>query len=276
MKFTLSLMLIFFCFTVHADRIQSRIHTIDTSTKQNLPHLIKLENGRVVFVEYKDQTLLKTFKESKKHDDLLEIELDENNSFISAESIREDDERSDNEADVTRASFAPTVVEGYSKALSLFRRMRRDYQNASQCYNRAHIWQYEEHKSTGVESQKTFLFFTNRYIRNYRYKWWFHVSPMLLVRENGRVVERIIDRRYTSGPRYVKTWTDIFIATRRTCPVVQRYSQYSRNQESQDCYLMKVSQYFWQPRDIVTRDNTGRVKTDWIQSEINHAYWEAF
>lgn len=276
MKFTLSLMLISFCYSVHAERFQSKIHTIDTSTKENVPHLIKLENGRVVFVDKEDKELLNTFKASMKHEDLLEIDLDGNNNFVSAESINEIKTEEDETDASGRMSFQPTVIEGYTNALSLFRRMRRDYQNSSQCYNRAHIWQYEENKSTGVSSQKTFLFFTNRYIRNYRYKWWFHVSPMLLVRENGKVYERIIDRRYTSGPRYVKTWTNIFVATHRTCPVVSRYSEYSRNQESQDCYLMKVSQYFWQPRDILTRDNTGRVKTDWIQSEVDYAYWEAF
>lgn len=275
MKFTLSLMLISFCFSVHAERFQSKIHTIDTSTKENVPHLIKLENGRVVFVEKEDTDLLNTFRASRKHDDLLEIELAEDNSLVSAESINENKTEEETEPTV-RASFEPTVIEGYNNALSLFRRMRRDYQNASQCYNRAHIWQYEENKKTGVSSQKTFLFFTNRYIRNYRYKWWFHVSPMLLVRENGKIYERIIDRRYTSGPRYVKTWTNIFVATHRTCPVAVKYTDYSRNQESQDCYLMKVSQYFWQPRDIVTRDNSGRVKTNWIQSEVDYAYWEAF
>lgn len=276
MKFSLSLMLIMFCVSVHAERIQSRIHTIDTSSKKNVPHLIKLENGRVVFVEANDTDLLNTFKASKKHDDLLEIELDENNNFLSAESVKLEKTESDSEESTVRASFNPTVVEGYTKALAIFRKMRRDYQNNSQCYNRAHIWQYEESKSSGIASQKAFLFFTNRYIRNYRYKWWFHVSPMLLVRESGKVYERIIDRRYTSGPRYVKSWTNIFVATHRTCPVAVRYSDYSRNQESQDCYLMKVSQYFWQPRDIVYRDNGGRVKTDWIQSEVDYAYWEAF
>ena len=275
MKFTLYLMLTLFCLSVHAERFQTKIHTIDTSTKKNVPHLIKLENGRVVFVDHQDTDLLNIFKASLKHDDLLAIELDRNNRFISAESIREE-KIEEEDVPAARVSFEPTVVEGYTKALSIFRKMRRDYQNASQCYNRAHVWQYEENMSSGINSQKTFLFFTNRYIRNYRYKWWFHVSPMLLVRENGNINDRIIDRRYTSGPRYVKSWTNIFVATQRTCPIAVKYTDYSRNQETQDCYLMKVSQYFWQPRDIVTRDNSGRVKTSWIQSEVDYAYWEAF
>lgn len=276
MKFTLSLMIFFITFSVQAERFRSKIHTIDTSMRSNVPHLVKLENGRVIFVDAKENDLLNTFKGSMRHDDLLEIEMDDRNNFLSAESVAELEDFNALKTSNARASFDPTIVEGYSNALSIFRKMRRDYQSNSQCYNRAHVWQYEESKSSGVASQKTFLFFTNRYIRNYRYKWWFHVSPMLLVRENGDVVERIIDRRYTSGPRYVKTWTNIFVATNRTCPVASRYTDYSRNQESQDCYLMKVSQYFWQPRDIVSRDNSGRVKTDWIKSEVNHAFWEAF
>lgn len=137
----------------------------------------------------------------------MEIELAPDNVLFSAETINDIKSREEVEPS-DHVSFEPTVIEGYTRALSLFRRMRRDYQNDSQCYNRAHIWQYEENSKSGLSSQKTFLFFTNRYIRNNRYKLWFHVSPMLLVRENGKVYERIIDRRYTSGSLYVKTWPD--------------------------------------------------------------------
>ena len=88
----------------------------------------------------------------------MEIELAPDNVLFSAETINDIKSREEVEPS-DHVSFEPTVIEGYTRALSLFRRMRRDYQNDSQCYNRAHIWQYEENSKSGLSSQKTFLFF---------------------------------------------------------------------------------------------------------------------
>ena len=137
-------------------------------------------------------------------------------------------------------------------------------------------WANEEFRVSGLKSMKLFLFFTNRYIRNYNYKWWFHVSPMTYVKEGTKVIERVLDRRYTGGPRLTKTWTDNFIYGHRSCPQVAKYSQYYNNQEKEDCYLIKSTMFFWQPRDLGYYEQTGLQKTNFIQSEIDWAYWEAF
>lgn len=256
-----------------AETYQSKIHSIDTSQKKNQPHLIFMENGRVIFVDYQDTDLLNSFRQSLKENNLLEIEVDEKNNFVDAETL-EPQAHYDREAADRSGSFSydPSVVSS-SGATAIFRRMRRDYQNESQCYNRAHIWAWEEFQKSGLKSSKHFLFFTKRYIRNYRYKWWFHVAPSVKVSGLG---DRILDRRYTSGHRSVKSWTNAFIYSRRSCPVVDNYFDYRNNQESEDCYLIPVSMYFWQPRDIERRDRGGAVKTQFYQSEVDYAYWEAF
>lgn len=258
---------------VMAERYQSKIHSIDKSQKKNQPHLILMENGRVIFIDYKDRELLDSFRDSLQDENLLEIEVDDKNNFLGAETL-EPEAHLDLGAETSHTSFSydPSVVSS-SSATSIFRRMRRDYQNESQCYNRAHIWAWEEFQKSGLKSSKHFLFFTRRYIRNYRYKWWFHVSPSVKVSGLG---DRILDRRYTSGHRSVKSWTNNFIYSRRSCPVVNNYFDYRNNQESQDCYLIPVSMYFWQPRDIERRDRGGAVKTQFYQSEVDYAYWEAF
>lgn len=278
MKFSLFLMfVIFFAIPAHAERFQSKIHSIDTSDNKALPHLIKLENGRVVLLDFKEHELLETFRMSLDNLEVMEIEMDQNNRFVAATSMgREEPVTMEETRRSAPLSYNPTVLSSYTQASNVFLRMRRNYQNNSQCYNRAHIWQYEEYKKSGLNSLKIFLFFTNRYIRNYRYKWWFHVSPMVLVKENGKTVQRVLDRRYMGGPRYVRTWTNTFVSTHRACPVAKFYTDYSRHQESQDCYVIPVSQYFWQPRDIEARDDSGSVKTQFIDWEVEHAYWEAF
>ncbi len=276
MKIVFLLILLTLGFRAHADSFKTRIHSIDLAKSSSQSHLILMENGRVVFVRFDQAELLDSFKESLRLQDMLEVEVDSKNNFLSAETVEAAKVPPVATSNIKRMSYDPTVVTSYSAVSSIFRRMRRDYQNDSQCYNRAHVWAYEEFLNTGLKSSKLFLFFTRRYIRNYRYKWWFHVSPMALVKQGSSVVERVLDRRYTGGPRYVSTWTRNFVHSGRKCPVVYKYYDYRNNQESEDCYLIPVSMYFWQPRDIERRDRTGAEKTQFFNREINHAYWEAF
>jgi hypothetical protein len=262
---------------VMADEFTSRVETIDEG-EGNLPHLIKLENGRVVFLDETDKEELPAFHESMRNQEFLEIVVDEENSFESAQTVEDESALTVDapKQTVPSLNYTPMEIPSLAQARTIFSRMRRNYQNESQCYNRAHIWAYEEFNKSALNSLKLFLFFTNRYIRNYRYDWWFHVSPMALVNEGGSSVERVLDRRYTSGPLMVNSWTNIFIYSRRKCPVVQKYNDYRNNQEKEDCYLMPVSMYFWQPRDIVSRDNNGYEKKSFIRSEVDWAYREAF
>ncbi|WPU66982.1 protein-glutamine glutaminase family protein [Peredibacter starrii] len=277
MKTVMPLMFFFlFSFSAFADEFTSRVELIEEG-EGNLPHLIKLENGRVVFLDEEERELITDFEDSQRNGDYLEVVVDNTNSFVSAETVENENSVSPEEVKTApNFSYDPTVLGSYSEANSIFSRMRRNYQNESQCYNRAHIWAYEEYKRSNLNSMKLFLFFTNRYIRNYRYQWWFHVSPMVLVNEGGASVERVLDRRYTTTPRFVNSWTNIFIYSGRKCPVVQKYNDYRNNQEKEDCYLIPVSMYFWQPRDIVSRDNNGYEKKSFIKSEVDWAYWEAF
>jgi hypothetical protein len=265
-----------FSFSALAEKIQSKIHSIDVSNKRNEPHLILLNNGRVIFLKYHQKELLKSFQESHQNEETIKIDLNDRFEPTGTQTMETDpgvsyeNERAEG---ATNFTYDPTIVNSSDGATAIFKRMRRDYQNNSQCYNRAHIWAWEEFQKTGLKSVKYFLFFTRRYIRNYRYKWWFHVSPSTMVSGLG---ERILDRRFTSGHRSVNSWTRNFIYSGRTCPVVHKYYDYRNNQESEDCYLIPVSMYFWQPRDIEYRDRTGYEKNQFYKKEINHAYWEAF
>ena len=259
-----------------ADSFQGKVDAIEKG-EGDQPHIIKLDNARVVFLDGEEKEELPLFEESLASQESLEIVVDKDYSYESAQTVEVEEVPAQiSEASELKMSYDPTVIPDTTTANDMFRRMRRDYQNDSQCYNRAHIWAYEEYKTSGLNSMKLFLFFTNRYIRNYRYKWWFHVSPMNQVQTADSSGERVFDRRYTSGTRTLKNWTDNFIASRRTCPKVERYNDYRNNQESEDCYLIPVSMYFWQPRDILRRDQTGYIKTQFFNSEVSHAYWEAF
>lgn len=255
----------------------SEINSIDESQNES-PHLIMLENGTVIFLNKKKKMDLKFFQASKQSSAHIEITTDSDNNFISARTVSKVDKINDlkeleDQESGMNYSYDPTVLNSLSEATTVFRRMRRDYQYQSQCYNRAHVWTWEEFKRTSLRSKKYFLFFTSRYIRAYRYHWWFHVTPAVSVNGLG---DRILDRRYTTEIKLIKDWTDKFIYSKRNCPIVFKYNDYRYNQQLEHCYLIPVSMYFWQPRDIESRDRLGTEKTSFIRSEVNYAYWEAF
>lgn len=259
---------------VFAESIRSKVYEILVSNKKGFPHLIKMENGRVVFLRFGDKKTLKLFQRSAGWNETLSVEVDEKGNF---EASKTTSPSVDHEVihQKRHFSFDPHVVTS-DQANSIFSRMRKSHQSDSQCYNRAHIWAYEEFQKTNLNSMKLFLFFTNLYIRNYRYKWWFHVAPMVYQVTDNVYSMTVLDRTFTNSPRTVSSWLKTFIFSGRNCQIVNRYSDYRNHQEKEDCYLIPVSMYFWQPRDIERQELTGYVKTSFLPSEVNHAYWEAF
>lgn len=270
-------LIIFFSFTsgaALAERLNTRVHSVDVSQKSGEPHLILFENGRVGFLEDSEKSSLNHLLLGKERNEWLEVELDRNGNYLGGSVIAPPEEISPEKIDhgLSPQSYVPTRLSSISEATGIFQRMRSRHQRASQCYNRAHVWAYEEFRRSGFKSMKLFLFFTRSYIRAYRYKWWFHVTPMTYVAGTPMT----LDRTFTRSPLPVKTWTDKFIYSRRNCPVVSRYSQYRNHQETEHCYLIPASMYFWQPRDLDTYERTGFEKTDYIQREVDWAYREAF
>ncbi len=270
MKFLTVLLL--FVTTVHAERISTRIHSIDRSTDGKNPHLIKFENGRVGFVSSEDKASLTGLFEAHQKGEWMEADLDRKGNFLGASQIAEPKSRNLEDPDPRPAptSYTPTNLSSLTEATAIFGNMRRS--GSGQCYNRAHVWTYEEFNRSGLCSMKLFMFFTRSYIYQYRYKWWFHVTPMTYV--NGTAMT--LDRAFFRGPATVKTWTDNFIYSKRNCPVINKYSSYRDHQDTEHCYLHPATMYFWQPRDLENYELTGYEKKQFNSSEISHAYWNAF
>lgn len=168
-----------------------------------------------------------------------------------------------------------TDVDTFEQANQLFKTMRTRMRRKSQCYNRAHVWAWELHRNfiedQRVQVGKMWLFFTKKYIRNYNYKWWFHITPYL--NNNGKALA--MDRSYTRGPVETKQWTDIFIQSRENCTEVNRYTDYENFQNSGDCFIIKTSVHYWQPWHIENLEKKGQSREDWQQFELKKAYKNA-
>jgi hypothetical protein len=268
-------LVLLFSLSAFAEVHTTQIHSVDKG-KKGQKHLIFLTNGHTAFVDTSAKSLIEAVEESLRKGDTVQVNLDQQYNLLSIQTVIP--ERVEPQSEISSGeviTYNPSIISS-NTAWAAFNGMRRDYQNESQCYNRAHIWAYEAFRRTSLKSNKLFLFFTAGYIRKYNFKWWFHVTPMVFVGGSNQSNWRTLDRRYTGGPLTTRSWTNVFMVNDAFCPVVYSYSSYRNHQSSQDCYLIPSSMYFWQPRDLEYQERSGYVKTQYFDSETSHAYWEAF
>jgi hypothetical protein len=251
-----------------ADIVRSPIHSVE---EVNGTHLIKFANGRVAFSDSPSDLIKGDVVEAKldKKQNLLAIQtLSSRPAIKSVENFLET---------VEPPVYEPTVIGSYAEAVTIFNRLNPNYKRASECSNRAHVWASEEFKKNGIKSQKAFLFFTATYITRTRSKWWFHVAPALVVKENGKLQTRVLDYMFNRAPLTVKEWKDQFVFTKRDCLPLVSFTAYDQNaDQTQDCYEKITTMYDWMPTDFKIQETTGQYKTQFSQSEINAAYSEAF
>ncbi len=169
-------------------------------------------------------------------------------------------------ADRLNASYAPTRLNSWAEATELFEQLEW-VRPKSQCYQRAMLWTHQMYSDRGIHSMKVFLFFTRKYIREYNYKWWFHVTPYVLVGDE----EATLDRTFTDGPMKMHPWTNEFMEGAPLCPTVETYDGYANHQEEAYCYLRKVPMYYYQPVHIEEADRTGVPITNFRSGDLAHA-----
>ena len=256
-----------------AETIQDTIYSIEKG-ENGEETFARLMSGRVAFFSDEDSEWAKTLDhlEGKR----VEIEIDQNLTIQSLTTLAPEEPFDENEFFEDETSQAekmiPTVIPNWSAALKIWQGMNRSYKSKTECSDRAHVWAYEEWRKHSLNSTKTFLFFTNTYIRAYRFNWWFHVSPSALISEYGKNVEHIFDRRYASIPLHLKQWTDIFMRSNRSCPETT-YRHYRNNRNGKEhCFVVRADMYYRLPLHVRNLEDYGTVKTQFSTSEVNFSY----
>ena len=172
-------------------------------------------------------------------------------------------------------NFSASVLD-MATAQTVFDEMDGATKWRSQCFNRAHGWAYDMHRKFDVSSQKVFIFFTSKYVKQYKYKWWFHVAPFVLVQDENMSIERVMDVTYMDVPPTMRDWTNYFMYNDAPCKSVNTYSEYRRNQQAEFCYLIRANMYYRSPRDLELLETEGREELGWNLSEIREARKQAF
>lgn len=279
MKFLMFICLFLTGFTWAQTSTTASIHSIDLDPAGN-DHFIKLDSGEVIFVD--DVRIIEDLEARGALEKRLEFEVDQDNELVGWRSVPEVvmDEGDTLELSkqlTTSPVYTPSVVSGKATLASMFAGLRPDAKRRSECYHRAYIWAYEEHKKSGRQMTKHFMFFTRKYIREYRYKWWFHVAPSVLYEnDNGTKEFMILDRSFAKSAITVKEWSDKFVASKRSCPLVYVYSHYNNHQESEHCYMMPTPMYYLQPLDMENFEKTGVEKQSFIPWDLNISYRRGF
>lgn len=278
MRILLSLLFIL-SFPLWADtKITSQIHEIDYGTNQDDETLVLLTSGDVIRVDQEEAALLKIMQEGIKERRWFSIHLDQQRKIRKIKEVLSPKKKFSSGFQKSlfeeTSPYIPTVLKDLDEARSFFYDVRTNPKE-SQCYNRAHAWAYDWRTKRSLYSSKAWLYFTKRYIRKYKFDWWFHVAPMVHVVIDGEVKERVMDMKYARGPLKLKTWTDIFMRDGSHCPVVEKYSDQANYPESGSCFTMKSSMYYYQPVDLEQLETTGTEKTRWVESEVKNAFLDA-
>lgn len=248
-----------------AEQFQDQIHSV-AAGKKGEQHLLFLGSGRVVFVD-------SYFEPSDfGPGDRVELEVDENLTLESINSLPPLEAPLDAGEATAPMSYEPTILPDFESAKNIFSTMNRSYKSQTECTDRAHVWVYEEWKKHNLKSNKVFVFFTNTYIRKYRFNWWFHVSPYTLASDGENVIEYVMDRRFTSTPYQMQQWTDVFIRSKKNCPE-KSYAHYRANKNGPEhCFVTKTSMYYRLPYHVRQMEDNGIIKNSFSSGEVNFSY----
>ena len=189
------------------------------------------------------------------------------------------------------AGYEPTVFENESQVVQLFKQMESSFkplnplflQFGSQCTQRAETWTYDWYKGASTKSEKVFVFYTlafKEYYQNLhqkKFKWWFHVSPYLLVKAaSGETAERVMDAEFSDKPQSMKEWTDLFIDSKQNCIENVPYANFAGDvtgvgasyDKSAHCYLVRAPMYDMYPMNIDAREQGQKSEMDWDLDQV--------
>jgi cellobiose-specific phosphotransferase system component IIB len=256
MKWLLVLMICLVAFKASAHQLTTSIYEIEIQGDEDV--MVKTDSGDVFWVSPQSKFMLQRLTKAQFQKVQIELEIDKDSFIISAKILDKKSNFQKHSFETHSMKFEPTVFSSFQSLNKSFLTMRRDSRRRSQCYERAYVWAYDLWNSQEIHSMKIFLFFTSKYIREYRFKWWFHVTPMSYLGEE----EYVLDRLFAKGPLRMKTWTNIFMRNNAVCKSVVSYFDYDKEDPNESCFLIRSSMYYLGPNALKRRDQ-GYELTKW-------------
>ena len=164
----------------------------------------------------------------------------------------------------TLAQYQPSLFASEESALAAYKLLPTEiFRDKSQCYQRAHVWAHLLDEQFGIKSMKVYLYFTDRYRREFDYSWYFHTAPIIpTLMKDGTIQDLVFDPTFTSTPHGEETanysdkpipiseWVHYFIYPKAECKTVDNYADFEENQDAYYCYIMKAPMYNFNPNNF--------------------------
>lgn len=276
--FILGLISLLICSPIWAiTKISTSIYDIDFARGDQQETLILLNSGLVAKVPAGKSQILNGLIQGKDSKTIYRFTLDKDRFVLDATPINEESLSFIPTSIVNDEKFTyiPTTIASMDVARKYFREARYNPKD-SQCFNRAMVWTYEWWRKHSLKSNKLLIYFTRSYIRRYNFEWWFHIAPYVHILNEGKVVERVMDIKYSSRPIEFRTWTNIFMNRDPECMVITKFSEYADHPYIGDCYIQRTNMYTYQPADLQMEEAWNYTKDKFIMREVRQAYLEAF
>lgn len=254
-------------------QISSGIYDIDLAKDNQKEHLVLLDTGQVAKIPAGKSFLLNSLLNEHQEKMIYDFTLDDDRYVVEAIPISKKPIPTVSEKKIM--TYIPTTIASMSTAQKYFREARYNPKD-SQCFNRAMIWTFEWWRKHSLKSNKILIYWTRTYIRRYNFEWWFHIAPYVHIMDEGKVVERVMDVKYTRGPIDFRRWTNIFTSRDPECPIIAKFSEYADNPYTGDCYIQRTNMYTYQPADLQMNEAWNYVKENFVFEEVKQAYLEAY
>ncbi len=262
---------------IAATEMTTTIYDIDYGNKPDDEILLFLNSGHVAKVVRSNEKMISEFASFKSKNRLFKLKINKERYITHIEALNAPVEKLHMNFNSGQEiqEFIPTTIASMEVAKAYHREARYNPKE-SQCFNRAIVWGYEWWKKHSLKSNKILIYFTRTYIRRYNFEWWFHIAPYVHVMHEGKVVERVMDVKYTRGPLELKKWANIFLHNDAPCPVITKFSDYADHPYSGECFLQRTHMYTYQPADLQMYEAWGYKKEAFNITELRGAYLEAF
>ncbi|MFA5584603.1 MAG: protein-glutamine glutaminase family protein [Bacteriovoracaceae bacterium] len=247
--------------SLFAEVLKDRIHSIEKIENSN-EYLVKFENGRVAFV-----TDVGTL--ARGH--LIQGKLNKRSVLENYKTIETEPLPSPLMVEPEAPEYVPTVLTR-EQLNDFWDNLKVDYKRKSECSDRAFIWAFEGWKKHGYQVEMVYALFTASYINRHRFKWWFHVAPLLTVKNGDKIEKMVIDHQFIDRPVPIREWTDLMVFTKRECKPTDKFSEYDVNPQTEDCYLMTESMFYRIPAHLSDRETKNLYRTEFNASEVRMSY----
>lgn len=261
-----------------ATEVTTTIFDIDYGQKDGDEVLVFLNSGQVAKLNQSNANMISDLKDSKSKSKVFKVSMDDDRYITHIETVNVpvfEKSAATCKSDKGLMNYVPTTIASMDIAKKYLKNARYNPKD-SQCFNRAMVWTYEWYRNHSLRSNKLLIYFTRTYIRRYNFEWWFHIAPLVNVMDNGKVVERVLDVKYTSKPHEVVKWANIFLHNDAPCPVITKFSDYADHPYSGECFLQRTHMYTYQPADLQMYEAWGYKKETFNMDEVRGAYLEAF